>query len=299
MTDLIPGRALAPRTVQARNTEAHLTGSVHDDEQARRLGYLGGLVPGVTLLAYLTPTLLDAFGAWWPQRGRLRARFRRPVYAGEELVVRAIVTANKAQQGGQEVTLACTIGGDGEDQRVEAEARCLLDGTLEESTPWRRRIPSASQPLAGDGLPALTAETLAPGQELAPLTYELSQSEALEWAAQRGDVHPWYYEASPFGGRPIVHPALFARDPFRLLRHNFTVGPLVHAASELAYQGVGWPGMSYTVYGYVEHVERRRGRPYFVLDTLTVDRDGREILRGRHTVAILAEERPPQGAGAR
>src|SRR3970040_1684334 len=117
---LDPGTELPPRTVVARNTAAHEAGSIHDDAKAARHGYRGGLVPGVTLLAYLTPTLLEAFGEAWPQRGRPRARSPRRGSDGETLSARA--TVSDADERG--VALACRLVGEDGVARVEAEVSC-------------------------------------------------------------------------------------------------------------------------------------------------------------------------------
>ncbi len=279
--DLQPGLALPPRTVVARNTAAHEAGSIHDDAQAERFGYRGGLVPGVTLLAYLTPSLIAAFGEAWLRRGRLAARFRRPAYHDDTVVARATVSA-RYERG---VSLRCAVERDGA-VCVEAEASCALGETPVDTTPWRRGIPSGHPPPALDGgLPPLSAETLSAGQELSPLTYRLSPDEAARWAADADDDYPWYRTESPFGG-PVIHPACFARDPIHLLRHNFAYKATVHASTDLTYRGAGFPGRDHTVYGYVVDVYERRGHDYAVIDTLTIDEDGREIARNRHVSLI-------------
>ncbi len=281
---LRPGNQLPDRIVVARNTAAADVGSIHDDAYATRMGYRGGLVPGVTLLAYCTPTLIDAFGEEWVQRGRLRARFLRPAYDGETLAVRAAVT--RAEGG--DVTLGCRIERADGTACIEAEASCLLgEQPATTSKPWRTAIPVAGPAVPpGGGLPPLAPENMTIGQELSPLTNRLPLAESIAWAGAAGDESAWYRNASPFGGRPIVHPALFARDAIRLLGHNFARKASVHAATDLAYQGVGWPDRSYTVYGYVVDLHERNGNSYAVLDTLTVDQDGREIVRHRYTSVI-------------
>ncbi len=108
----------------------------------------------------------------------------------------------------------------------------------------------------------------------------------MAWAALAEDDHPWYRNASPSGVRPIVHPAFFARDPIELLHHNFARKATVHAATDLAYQHVGWADREYTVYGYIAAVYERKGNSYLVVDALTVDQDGREIVRNRYTSLI-------------
>ena len=47
-------RELPPYRVRAKNTSAYSQNKIHDDAVARRLGFKGGLVPGVTIYAYMT-----------------------------------------------------------------------------------------------------------------------------------------------------------------------------------------------------------------------------------------------------
>ncbi|MGH2599772.1 MAG: hypothetical protein ACRDJ9_10330, partial [Dehalococcoidia bacterium] len=63
--------------VTARNTASDSENKIHDDAEARRYGYAGGLVPGVTLYAYLTRLALAAYGPAWLERGTAECAFRR------------------------------------------------------------------------------------------------------------------------------------------------------------------------------------------------------------------------------
>src|SRR5713101_4944345 len=51
----------------------------HDEAIARRYGFRGGLVPGVTVYAYMTHPLAEAFGTGWLERGTASVRFVKPV----------------------------------------------------------------------------------------------------------------------------------------------------------------------------------------------------------------------------
>lgn len=95
-----PGDRLSPLVVVARNTAAEEQGSIHDDEQARKAGYRGGLVPGATGLAYITRRLVDFFGPAWVERGRIALRMTRPAYDGERVTVHAIVRERQEREGG-------------------------------------------------------------------------------------------------------------------------------------------------------------------------------------------------------
>src|SRR5690242_19182635 len=73
--------------VRAHNTATASANKIHDDEVARSLGFSGGLVPGVDVYAYLTHLPVEKWGREFLQRGRMAARFVRPVYDGDDLEV--------------------------------------------------------------------------------------------------------------------------------------------------------------------------------------------------------------------
>lgn len=78
---------LPPITVSAINSASTSTGSIHDDEKAREMGYRGGLVPGVTVLAYMTRMMDENFGHQWAIGGSFHGLIRRPAYEGDEMTV--------------------------------------------------------------------------------------------------------------------------------------------------------------------------------------------------------------------
>jgi len=61
--------------VKARNTSERSENKIHDDAVARQYGFRGGLVPGVTVYAYMTHPLVEAFGTGWLERGTASVRF--------------------------------------------------------------------------------------------------------------------------------------------------------------------------------------------------------------------------------
>ena len=91
------GDQLPAYRVKARNTSATSENKIHDDATARRYGFRGGLVPGVTVYAYLTQPLVAALGPAWLERGTASVRFQKPVFDGEELVVTGATTARDAR----------------------------------------------------------------------------------------------------------------------------------------------------------------------------------------------------------
>src|SRR5439155_1608329 len=55
--------------VQAYNPATASENKIHDDEVARTYGFQGGLVPGVTVYAYMTHPVAETFGRPWLEHG--------------------------------------------------------------------------------------------------------------------------------------------------------------------------------------------------------------------------------------
>ena len=73
-----------PRSWQgeAYNQSQGSENQIHSDEVAREYGFKGGLVPGVTVSAYLIHPGVEAWGLDWLTRGRARAVVAKPLYDG-------------------------------------------------------------------------------------------------------------------------------------------------------------------------------------------------------------------------
>ena len=61
--------------------------AIHSDAVARQYGFRGGLVPGVSVYAYLAHPAVVAWGRDWLERGAASVVLKRPVYDGEEFRV--------------------------------------------------------------------------------------------------------------------------------------------------------------------------------------------------------------------
>jgi hypothetical protein len=65
---------------EAYNQVPESENPIHSDEAARRYGFQGGLVPGVTVTAYLCHPAVDAWGMDWLERGYARVVASKPLY---------------------------------------------------------------------------------------------------------------------------------------------------------------------------------------------------------------------------
>lgn len=86
---------------------------IHTDGYARQFGFESALVPGVTLMGYITEMLTDLFGESWMERGKINVRFRRPVYDGETVVAKAILKDRRAEDGAAVLDLSLESAADG------------------------------------------------------------------------------------------------------------------------------------------------------------------------------------------
>src|SRR6185436_13622025 len=74
---------IEPYRVSAYNTSKHSENKLHDDTVAKRYGFVGGLVPGVDVMAYMMHLPVAKWGRAFLERGLIEARFVKPVYDGE------------------------------------------------------------------------------------------------------------------------------------------------------------------------------------------------------------------------
>jgi acyl dehydratase len=71
--------------VIAHNPSKESENRIHVDEIARKYGFKGGLVPGVTIYAYACAPIVEALGEEWLEKGSAAMRFSAPCYDGELL----------------------------------------------------------------------------------------------------------------------------------------------------------------------------------------------------------------------
>ena len=97
LATLAAGSTLPRHRVSAQMPADVTENKIHEDGLARELGFRGGLVPGVTVYAWMTHPVVAALGVPWLERGTFRARFQSPVYFDEPVVIEAAVAARTGQ----------------------------------------------------------------------------------------------------------------------------------------------------------------------------------------------------------
>ena len=81
----------------ALNTAPDSENRIHSDELAKEYGFEGGLVPGVTISAYLVHPLVELWGKNWLDKGYANCRIISPLYDKELFEVKTdIIDSSKA-----------------------------------------------------------------------------------------------------------------------------------------------------------------------------------------------------------
>ena len=175
------GDARVAYRVRARNTHTDSENRIHDDETAARFGFLGGLVPGVTVFAYMTVPVVERFSREWLDHGRISVRFHQPFYDGDEVIIRT-----EDEPGASPVRMKVTAERAGV---VSASAVAFIEDARGRE-PRIEDYPRAQLPDL-EARPDASRETLAPGSVLGTLAERLDAHDTafLESVSERLPVY--------------------------------------------------------------------------------------------------------------
>jgi hypothetical protein len=270
---------VATRRIVAFNTATASSNRIHDDDVARDLGFSGGLVPGVDVYAYLCHLPAAAWGDRWLTRGTITARFRTPVYDGDEVTITA--TPVEAEGGG---------AGDGGGEALDL---VLYDPAGRRCAVGRAEVP-APGPLSGDGdldpgdwpggdppapedRPPVSAEALTAGDLGAVAQTFRAGSEAA--TAYLDDVRE---DLPLFRDGHRVHPGWLLRAANSILVANVELGPWIHTESRVRFLGPVGDGDEVETRARVAAVREQKGHQLVDLDVVQ-HVAGRPIARVAHT----------------
>ena len=72
---------------KAFNTAPNSENQIHGDDMAKEFGFKGGLVPGVTVSAYLLHPIIEKWGLDWLEKGWAKCKITSPLYDKENFSV--------------------------------------------------------------------------------------------------------------------------------------------------------------------------------------------------------------------
>jgi acyl dehydratase len=247
------------RTVVAFNTATASDNKIHDDGVANRFGFTGGLVPGVDVFAYLAHAPVELWGHDFLTGGRLRARFGKPVYDGDE----ATTTATPTDDG----ALALSIAARGVECATGTAWR-HVDAAAPPILPFAMRGPTETRPKA-------SFQSLVPGAALGTLveTYLMEPGRAHLDAVRE--------EPALFDGGRITNPAWLLRRANYVLAYNVKLGPWIHVESDMRLHGLVVDGDAIETRAVVAENVESKGHLIVTLD-FTISSHDRLAASGRH-----------------
>jgi acyl dehydratase len=254
--------------VKARNTSSSSENKIHDEQIARQYGFRGALVPGVTVYAYLTHPLVEAFGAGWLERGTANVRFLKPIHDGEEVRLAGVVTARDARSLSATVTATTTVGGE----------CATLSATLPAGSPVPVNLavyPAA--PLPADR-PLATRDHLASLDALGTPVNPYDEERAAEYLERVSDGLALYR-----GARGWVHPGFFLDQANKALSLNVRMSPWIHVGSVVRHLGGAKIGETLSTRGKVRSLFEKKGREFVEADLVLVAGERRAIAHVLHT----------------
>jgi acyl dehydratase len=252
--------------VRAHNAATASENKIHDDEVARSYGFEGGLVPGVTVYAYMTHPVVAALGRSWLERGTMAARFVRPCYDGDD------------------VTIDATVRDVAHARIVELVARRKPDevvATATASLPSRAHAPPAvddypAVPLPSERTPA-TEEALAALGDLGSWTATFRADHAPAFLDEIGEDLALYRDDG------VAHPGYLLLSANTILGANIRLGPWMHVVSGVTHFGVVSDGERVSTRGRIAKLFERKGHRFAELDLLLVADGTRPVQHVRHT----------------
>jgi acyl dehydratase len=264
----MPPEPLPEYLVKAVNTSSDSENKIHDDQTARRYGFAGGLVPGVTVYAYLTHPLVATLGTAWLQRGTASVRFAKPVLDGEEVRITGEITGRDGQ-GGISATMRAVTASAGE--------CATLNATLPAGSPTPVNLSVyAEAPLPAER-PAGTPDHLRTLSALGTVVIPYDAAQAADYVDAVSDPLPLYRGADGW-----VHPAFFTHLGNRCLRANVVIGPWIHIGSVVRHVGAARVGDTLAARSRVRSLWDKKGRDFVELD-MVVLANGRPVAHVLHS----------------
>lgn len=260
------GTELPVHTLHAINEATESENKIHDDTVAAQYGFRGGLVPGVSVYAYMTYPLVQAFGTDWLTRGTAQVTLSKPVYEDDEVAVSATVTSASETELRFDIRsvnpdgVACGVGY--ATLPVEKAATPATD-TIAVGKPAERVPVHWDLVVVGEPLPMLEGG--------------IDQAENEAYCQSHSDNLALYQ-----GPDAYIHPGWLLQRCNRIFSNRFILNPWIHVGSEITMYRPCRVGEHIELRGVPIDKFERKAHEFTVLDILIIA-DGEVAQRVKHT----------------
>lgn len=256
-----------PYRVSAYNTAKQSENKMHDDVVARRFGFSGGLVPGVDVMAYMMHAPIAKWGRAFLERGRIDARFVKPVYDGE-----------MADVFGENDNARLVLRVESRGQLCAVGSASLPDIVEPAELKDYRDTPPVAVRCAVD------AESYALDKWLGTLPRAWEQVAASEYLADVRENDKIYAESG------VVHPGIFQRIMNQVLVQNAILGPWIHVGSTMQLLAMARPSDELAARAKVTANYDKKGHRFVELDALVVANGSTPVAHCQHVAIYQPRE---------
>lgn len=261
------GMALPQHTLRAYNDASMSENKIHDDDVAAQYGFRGGLVPGVSVYAYMTYPLVQHFGPDWLARGTAQVTLAKPFYEGDAVTVSATVTAVSEAEIRLDI---CSVNADGVACGVGYATLPVAVGDV----PDPNTVPRG--PVQAERIP-VSWDAVVLGEPLPILQLRVEATENEAYCRTHSDDLALYQ-----GSDGYVHPGWLLQRCNRIFSHRFILNPWIHVGSEITMYRPCRVSEAIEVRGVPIDKFARKGHEFAVLDILILA-NGEVAQRVKHT----------------
>jgi len=191
---------------------------IHSDDIARKYGFTGALVSGVSIFGYLTHPLAATLGENWFRNTAAEVKFLKPAYEGDLLDIRL-----KALKEGQRDHIQVSVSN---------PAGTLL-AQLESQTGSDLPAVDSLADIAAEGTestrPEISWDLIEPGRPAPRYEFLVSNERQQEALTLMRDDLALYRQ----GGNPLIHPYLLLKECNNALMRMFVLPAWIHVGSRL------------------------------------------------------------------
>jgi acyl dehydratase len=253
---------IEPYRVSAYNTSKHSENKMHDDTVAKRYGFVGGLVPGVDVMAYMMHLPVAKWGRAFLERGLIEARFVKPVYDGE------LTDVSGEERDG---VLMLEV-------RSRGELCATGTASLPPAAPSFSLADYVDVAAVAERKP-VDAASYALNKWLGAIPRTWAADAAREYLADIRETETIYAQEG------LGHPGLLPRVMNKVLVDNAIMGPWIHVGTRMQLLSAARIGDELTARAKVTGNYDKKGHRFVELDALVVG-NGTTPLAHCHHIAI-------------
>ena len=206
---------MAVHTAVARNFNEASENKIHSDDIARRFGFTGALVPGVTVFGHLAWPLTQRFGESWLQSSWVTTRFIKPAYHAET------ISLLDRETGRDSVAVDCRNTGN--------VLLATLECTLEDPQPAVDPHAQISGPQRPDERVEIEWDAVHVEQPFASYVWQPDDALNREYAARVADDTELFRKG-------LLHPHAILSQANLVLVRRFVMPAWIHTGSDIRFR---------------------------------------------------------------